>query len=652
LVNIFVSRINYCSKWYLLIVLFCCNFLLFNTVIFAQKDTIHQLKTFSFSTNQRLSQFADGVKSETLDSSIAASMPGSTLAEMLAMHSPIYIKSYGGGSLATTSFRGGCANHTQVLWNGFNIASPANGQIDFSLLPSSLFNKVSLQYGASSTLWGSGAIGGAIHLQSIEKYDQGLSASGYAGIGSFNENVQQANLLISKQKIISSTKFFNSYSLNNFNYQNTTLPNSPIQQLQHAKVQQMGFMQENYFKIKSNQQIEFHLWYQQAQREIPPILLQVDNLSEQADNALRATGAYNIYFSKVKATYRAGYFIESLLYEDKRYLFSALSKTKTLINEVEIQYTLNPQHKINGGLNSTYSLATGDGFSANKPTQLRNSIFASYRYSNKNNKFNSTLSGRQEWINNKIIPFVFSIGANYQIYQSVAVRGSVARVYRLPTLNDLFWAEGGNQQLLPEQGYAFEGGLVLKLPLKSDKIAVTFEPTFFTRTINNWIIWLPGQFYWTPTNLLKVWSRGAETKTTFTYANKKAKWHLSIFTNYVVSTNENKKSENDASVGQQLIYVPMYTAQAEVGCQYKNLFVNVNQGYTGYRYTTTDHSNYLNPYYLTNVSANFVIPCKKISFTIIAQAQNIFNATYMALAVRPMPGRNYRIGVNINFKGK
>ena len=98
--------------------------------------------------------------------------------------SPIFIKSYGLGSLATTSFRGGSASHTAILWNGFNLGSPMNGQLDLSLVPVSLANNVSIQYGGAGALWGSGAVGGAILLNSEPEFDQGLTVDAGTAFGS------------------------------------------------------------------------------------------------------------------------------------------------------------------------------------------------------------------------------------------------------------------------------------------------------------------------------------------------------------------------------------------------------------------------------------------------------------------------------------
>ena len=88
------------------------------------------------------------------------------MAEVLQENTPIYIRNYGSGGLATASFRGSNAYHTPVIWNGINIQNPMNGQIDFSAIPVFLSDEISLQYGGNGGVWGSGAMAGLLFINS------------------------------------------------------------------------------------------------------------------------------------------------------------------------------------------------------------------------------------------------------------------------------------------------------------------------------------------------------------------------------------------------------------------------------------------------------------------------------------------------------
>jgi len=78
----------------------------------------------------------------TIDSIARKELNLNDIGELLASYTPVFVKSYGKGSLSTVSFRGTGASHTKVLWEGLNINSPMLGQTDFSLLPGSFLMRL------------------------------------------------------------------------------------------------------------------------------------------------------------------------------------------------------------------------------------------------------------------------------------------------------------------------------------------------------------------------------------------------------------------------------------------------------------------------------------------------------------------------------
>ena len=113
-----------------------------------------------------------GTTMTTLDTLTLRETVVNSIADVLAQNTPIFIKSYGRGSLATASFRGTAPSHTQVLWNGMKLNSPTLGMVDFSMIPSFFIDKGSLYHGASSVGVVGGGLGGAVALDT--KYTPGL----------------------------------------------------------------------------------------------------------------------------------------------------------------------------------------------------------------------------------------------------------------------------------------------------------------------------------------------------------------------------------------------------------------------------------------------------------------------------------------------
>ncbi|MEZ4808707.1 MAG: TonB-dependent receptor, partial [Flavobacteriales bacterium] len=199
-----------------------------------------------------------------------------------------------------------------------------------------------------------------------------------------------------------------------------------------------------------------------------------------------------------------------------------------------------------------------------------------------------------------------------------------------------------------EQGYS--GDLGAQIDLSGNGIRLTSEVTFFDRLIDDWIQWMPGPLYWSPRNILQVWSRGVETTTTVRFNVHKVGVELVVLTNHVVSTNRIATSANDASVGKQLILVPMYSGHAKLGLAYKGLSFTGLMRFTGYRYTSTDNHHYLEPFWLANAWLSYRLPsAKRCTVNLQLQCDNLFDEVYQVMLNRPMPLRSYRFGINVAF---
>src|SRR5688572_4306473 len=89
---------------------------------FAQQpaDTSLHLKEILI-TAGRHDNFSSGTKIVSVDSFALQRFESANLGDLLMNESSVFIKSYGSGGLALTSFRGGSAGQTAILWNGFNL---------------------------------------------------------------------------------------------------------------------------------------------------------------------------------------------------------------------------------------------------------------------------------------------------------------------------------------------------------------------------------------------------------------------------------------------------------------------------------------------------------------------------------------------------
>lgn len=632
------------------IVLLFFLFSTYSATVVCQEDSTHLLSGVTVQAD-RITQFSSGVKLLLLDSVAMIQYKNRSMADLLSDESPICIKSYGQGSLATSSFRGGSASQTAILWNGLNINNITNGQLDFSLIPVSFSNNVTIQFGGVGALWGNGAIGGAIHLNNTPKFNSGLSVEYGISGGSFHSIGQNITLQYGSKSVSSTLTYQNKYAANDFEYEfyNQGVIRSKNQE--RAEFRSIGFVNNNSIQITKNQLLNISFWSQKTERNLPPTLLEQRNKAEQNDLSNRFSADWKYNYKNSITHLRAGYFNEQLHYIDSLSNTNDTSSSNNFIAEIETKLFLKKNHTLNLGINNTYSSAKTSGYDWN-PNQNRTSLFASYQFENNSKKLNISTSIRQEFIPNLSIPFTYSVGIEYQIWSFLSTKANMSRLYRLPTFNDLYWNPGGNPNLFPENGYSEEVGIALNYGTKKNSLRFKEEISLFNRTIDNWIIWLPSSLIWTPQNILSVWSRGLETHSVVNLKVKKINIQLSLLTSYVLSTNEKSKSENDNSVGKQLIFVPIYSGNARLKIEYKSFSITYRHHYTGYRYISTDHSEYLTPYQLGSVNVNYQQKFKNYYLNLYTQIDNIWDELYQIMPNRPMPNRNFNIGITFNFNYK
>lgn len=85
------------------------------------------------------------------------------------------------GGLTQVRFRGAEANHTLVLFEGIEVSDPVNGDTDFGLLTALPVGQIEVLRGASSSVYGSDAIGGVVSISAA----RGAGLTGFAEGGSF-----------------------------------------------------------------------------------------------------------------------------------------------------------------------------------------------------------------------------------------------------------------------------------------------------------------------------------------------------------------------------------------------------------------------------------------------------------------------------------
>lgn len=610
------------------------------------KDTL-LLKTVEIA-DLKTEIFSTGYKLNEIDSITRMQSKSASLGELFVSENSLFIKSYGMGGIATTSFRGTEARHTSVLWNGFSINSPSLGLCDLALVPSSFIDKITIYHGASSSINGTSSLGGIIELKNEPEFKKGFELQFFTEAGSIGTLNSQLQINLGTENFQSSSKLLYENDRNNFKFINTAVAGSPEQIQKHATLLNYGIMQNFNFRLNPSSIISSGIWYQVSHRDIPPLMTSVENKAEQTDSVLRAFVTYQKTFYRSSLTVRSAYFDELQLYTDPVPEIYSLYKTKSYKAEIECRFYILQNLLINAG--GSFNRYNSD-FKEYNGTIIQNiySTFTEAKYNLKNN-FEVDCSVRKEFTEGSEPPLTPSAGFGKGFFNNrLILKLRTGKNFNLPTLNDLYWTPGGNPLLKPETAWSFETG-VKGIFGKNKNFHI--ELTAYSLIADNWIQWQPNSFgYYMPYNLKKVHARGAEVE--IKYEIKIGKTEFSFHGNYSYTrstTIECTQALSKEIIGKQLIYIPEHLSAIKFSAVHNSFVFTYAHSFTGIRYTTSDNSSFLPFYSIADARIEKNMLFKKLSFNLFFVARNIFNEQYQVIAYRAMPGINFGFGTNIIFK--
>lgn len=615
--------------------------LLFTSALQAQQDTLRMhLAPTEISVNRYA--FVQGhLHSQTLDTSLLSVLPSHTLSDRLEREAGLFIKSYGPGSLSTLSLRGTGAAHTAIVWNGLTLNSPMLGLTDLSFFPSFLTENIRVDYGGNGPLGGNGAVGGMIRLENTLSFRPGSRATVFGAGGSFGQQRGGAGYRWSNGKVVTQTKVYHEQAGNDFTYRR---PDGTSIRQRHARFTQTGLTQD--FKAGSADHfIEGHVMLLRNHREIPPHMLAEISEQRQNDEVIRGVVSWNRLLSNAAFKIMAGVSDEMIHYLDPAARLDEKSRSRVWQAEAEAGVSLNSWLRLTGQAGAQLARAEVEAYDGN-PEQQQLSIATALQAERR--RWKAQLAAKQVFFDGKPVPWMPSLTFSVPLHRYITVRGDLAGIYRLPTLNDRFWIPGGRPDLRPEQGYSGSAGLISEFRKKN--AAVRFTMNIFQSSLQQAIVWYPasdGLYH--AGNIQTLNSRGLDATLQVNIRVRKLHLQLSggpVYTESIVAEADGAFSE---AIGKQLVYTPRVLWKGIFELTWQQLSLRYNHAYTGYRYITTDHAHHLAPYDVAECHLGWkqIIGKNELIFT--GSIKNLYNSDYQIIAWRAMPGRWYEAGIMFRF---
>jgi iron complex outermembrane receptor protein len=608
-------------------------------------DSVHQLKSITISAD-RLNLYTQGLKISTIDSATLENYHSDNAAVLLAAQTPVYVKTYGQGGLATLSIRGTLATHAGVYWNGVNINQPNIGMTDISLVPLFFFESVALQYGGSSSLFGSGNIGGGLHLDNHPHFSSPFRIKISSGTGSFDEYLSNIKATKGWKNFAWSTGASFKSLENDYPY--ASLYNHHVHQ-QNAALRNYNILQQIDFKTSRNSTLSAGLWMLISDRDLPSSMIASPGKEHQQDQSTRAFIKWELMHQKNILIIRSAWLLEKMHYRNPQILTDAHYLTKTGLIEGEFRWQAKPKtlFGISGSISKNEAIIYA--YSGNK-RQVNGSVVGSVQQVLPLKGWVSTLSLRKEWIQGYSVPFSPSLGVEGFLIKNLTAKLHLSRNFRAPTLNDRYWQPGGNENLKPETSWAGEAGIYWQTHNTTNTWQAAFGLTAYSTMIRDLILWTPGKTsIWSPENVQEVFSRGLEFTSSYSIKRGKSEGKIHATYSYTPSTFNKNESGSVAVKGNQLTYVPLHNAVAGLRINLGTFFIDWEQSLTGKRFVLKDNSMFLDSYTMGNFIAGKLFMLEKIKFSLQAEIHNLFNTDYQSIQNFAVPGRSFRIILNLTL---
>lgn len=231
----------------------------------------------------------------------------------------------------------------------------------------------------------------------------------------------------------------------------------------------------------------------------------------------------------------------------------------------------------------------------------------------------------------------------------LTVRAFAKKSFRMPTFNDLYYADMGNSKLNPESALQYDLGFVLNKDWKQGIVDhFRLQVDGYYNTVHDKIVAYPKgqQFRWTMLNLGKVHIKGVDAMAEVGLEPAKD-WKVTARLQYTYQDARDVTDPNTSYYKDQIPYIPWHSGSAILGLSWREWDLSYSFIYSGERYSQQENIlyNHLQPWYTHDMSV--VYHARRWSARL--DVNNIFSQDYDVILNYPMPKRNYMLTLEYNF---
>jgi len=597
--------------------------------------------------------------------------------------SGVSVKDYGGiGGLKTISVRSLGGNHTAVSYDGITLTDNQTGQIDLGRFSLDNVDMISLNSGQSDNifqparLFASASVLNIRTLSPVFEKDKRINGKVSMKAGSFgmvNPTIWLAGKISRKVSATFSGEWLSAdgkypYTLH---YGQSAKDSTSKETRQNTNVRNVrieGALYGN-FTEKENGYIKGYFYQSERGLPGPTILYNNENSSKQRiwDNTFFTQAHYEKEFSRFwvfqsNAKLNSGY----THYLDPAYLGTEGKRENTYrqteyYGSASVLYRALDNLSFSASTDGAWTTLTSDASDFAFPTRLSwlSAVAAKYVTNQvlatasvlSTEVYETVKNGNAASDYHKLSPYV-SISVKPIEGTDLRIRIFYKNIFRLPSFNDLYYANVGNKDLKPEKTNQVNLGLTYNFSINNWLPLLSLTLDAYHNGVTDKIVTYPNKdtFSWTILNYGKVVIDGLDLTVETTLQPWKNVGIL-LGSNYTYQRALNVTSLTDGNYNNQLPYTPRVSGSGKAGIVTPWINISYSLLWSGHRYAVNQNyiENRLPAYYDHSLSVSRNFQCKTGLIHLNLEVLNLQDTNYEIVKWFPMPGRSFRATVSLKF---
>jgi len=562
----------------------------------------------------------------------------------------VYINAEGEISLRDVS-----ASKVVVIMDGQRLNTPGSTGVNIASLQIQNVEKIELLRGGRSAQYGADAVGGVILITTKVKEDnqKALNLNAKATYGSYNRQIYTLSESYGRKNLNS----FVSYQRETWDGDFTYLDYYDVKKnLINNKQSSHNIFGKVGYNLDENQQLSTSANWYYADNGTPGM---IDNLTPNARLRLD-NKSYNLTYNN-KKTFRDFSLKAQSYYLDMETKFDNPDAFGGAVHSDHNNYALGLELSQSGSLGANFALDYGYSY--------RNDRIKSTDVGKKHRDTNSghvALTGHAElpaWA--YLTLFEASIAARHDAPTdfraatsprfsasfshkgdlSLSLMGHVAKSYKAPSFNDLYWPQDafavGNPDLVPEDGFNYDIGL------SATYSTLSITTNYFRNDIDNLILWEQDPALnnlWTPKNISKSNTFGIETSVNLDLLNRL----ISLNSEYTFMKALDK-GPDPSRHNRYITYRPKNKLDLTGTLRIWDIEWNAIYHYKGLRFTNAANTKWLPAFHTVDTNLTYKFNFVNLQWMTIFELSNLTDESFMQVLGTAEPGRMYKISLGANF---